>query len=227
MGHVDRIPEDRLPKQLLFGCLPRTRPAHGPRLRWKDRISADLKKLRVSNWYTTAQARDEWRVVCHSLPDPPSTSSAVRCAVCLRSSKSQSGLSRHKCQAERELPVHLQPGAQQCSRCDRWFRSAGGLAVHKCVQQETSRISRTATSGLQCCLLHCDTCNRCFRSKSGFTRHNCHRGQCRIVSDDPSYEHCCPTCDRRFRRASDLKRHKCRTYLFNLYPSPQFICRAA
>ena len=211
LGHVARMPEDRLPKQLFFGWLPRTRPAHGPRLRWKDRIAADLKNLQVNSWYTTAQARVKWRVICHSLPDPPPTSSAVQCTVCLRSFKSQSGLSRHKCRAERELPVNQQPGARQCSRCERWFRSAGGLAVHKCVQQETPCVSRTATTGLQCCLLHCATCSRCFRSKSGFTRHNCHRGR-RRTSDDPAvFEHCCPTCDRQFRRSSDLKRHKCRT----------------
>ncbi len=32
LGHVARMSEDQIPKQLLFGWLPQTHPAHGPRL---------------------------------------------------------------------------------------------------------------------------------------------------------------------------------------------------
>ena len=38
LGHVARMDNERLPKQLLFGWLPQTRPAEGPRLWWKDRV---------------------------------------------------------------------------------------------------------------------------------------------------------------------------------------------
>ena len=60
LGHVARMDEDRIPKQLLFGWLPQTRPAHGPRLRWKDHVTEDLKKLGVSDWYLLSQDRVQW-----------------------------------------------------------------------------------------------------------------------------------------------------------------------
>ena len=70
LGHMARMPEGRLPVQLLFGWLLATRPAHGPCLRWKDRIRSDLQRLQVSDWSQTAQERQEWRTAlfpmrCH------------------------------------------------------------------------------------------------------------------------------------------------------------------
>ena len=102
------------------------------RLRWKDRIADDLKKLGMpQNWYPLAQDRQAWRVEYSvALPSPP-TRQSVLCPMCDRSF-SPSGFKRHKCTEQRELPVHLQRGARQCVTCNRWFRCAGRLAVHKC-----------------------------------------------------------------------------------------------
>ena len=103
-----------------------------PRLRWRDRIVDDLKRLGIpQNWYPLAQNRQAWRAA-HSvaMPSPP-TRQSVLCPGCERSF-SPNGFRRHKCTEQRELPVHFQRGARQCVTCDRWFRSAGGLAVHKC-----------------------------------------------------------------------------------------------
>ena len=205
-----------MPKQLLFGWLPQARPAHGPRLRWKDRVADDLGKLDAfSQWYEVAQQRSDWRSITHMLPCPPTTVPDVSCEVCGRKFKSKTGLSRHKCTAVRQLPINEQPGARQCGRCLRWFRSAGGFAVHKCqAAVESSSLpsqppSRTADSSMACCSFHCSTCDRCFKSGPGFRRHNCLRGKQRTAERD-DFEHHCPTCPRKFRRASDLKRHKCR-----------------
>ena len=38
LGHVACMKDDRIPKKLLFGWLPQCRPAHGTKLRWKDRV---------------------------------------------------------------------------------------------------------------------------------------------------------------------------------------------
>ena len=96
LGHVTRMSDERLPKQLLFGWLPQTRPAEGPRLRWKDRVNADLRQLQVSNdWFERSQDRPAWREVCHTLPTPaPPTS--FPWTICHRVFKSKAGLSRHK-----------------------------------------------------------------------------------------------------------------------------------
>ena len=99
LGHVARMGEDRLPKQLLLGWLPQVQPAHGPRLRWKDRVADDLGKLGVAQWYQVGQERSEWRSITRMLPSAPTTLPGVSCEVCGRSFKSKAGLSRHKCMA--------------------------------------------------------------------------------------------------------------------------------
>ena len=38
LGHVAHMPDDRIPKKISFGWLPQTRPAHGVKLRWRDKI---------------------------------------------------------------------------------------------------------------------------------------------------------------------------------------------
>ena len=221
LGHVARMPADRLPPQLLFGWLEERRPAHGPRLRWKDRISADLKALSVRDWFHTAQERQQWREVCHTVPDTQHlVSASATCAVCHRTFKSHSGLARHKCASIRQLPVQDQPGSRQCPNCLRWFKSAGGLAVHKCrdvhlnsatasPSQPINVDQRSPAISSQCCTFHCTKCDRCFKSGPGFNRHNCDRGKNR-ATDRSSFTFSCSTCNRRFRRNCDLKRHKCR-----------------
>ena len=119
-------------KQLCFGWLEKSRPPEGPRLRWKDRVADDIKRLRIpSDWYALAQDRPAWRAAYSvAWPSPPPRP-VVLCSVCDRSF-GPSGFKHHKCTDQRELPVHLQRGAKQCLACYRWFRSAGGLSVHKC-----------------------------------------------------------------------------------------------
>lgn len=218
LGHVARQPSDRVPKQLLFGWLPETRPAHGPRMRWKDRVTSDLRALAVDDWYSVAQDRLRWKTISRTLPKPPAVASPTVCAVCNRQFKSTSGLARHKCTAVRQLPVAEQPGARQCGACQRWFRSAGGLAVHVCSSgshptpstpagQEHPPSERSALTTLDCCSYHCNSCSRCFKSAPGFRRHNCARGD-RGNVDRSGYQHVCG-CGRRFRREQDLRRHKC------------------
>ena len=223
LGHVSRMPDDRLPKKLLFGWLPQRRPAHGPRLRWKDRVTADLKQLGVTDWYQVSHDRAAWRTICHSVVEPQ-PSASISCEHCKRTFKSKAGLCRHKCIAEQQLPVCEQPGSRQCSICHRWFRSAGGLSVHRCLPvanapqstsqpeqtDHTTTLDRHPASNLECCQYHCEVCARCFKSRPGFHRHNCHRGKRPLSSSREQFQQECGGCKRRFSRVSDLKRHKCR-----------------
>ncbi len=53
LGHLARMDDHRLPKKILFGWLPQCRPAHGTRMRWRDRVRKDLKKFNIDErmWY--------------------------------------------------------------------------------------------------------------------------------------------------------------------------------
>ena len=67
LGHLERIEEHRLPKQLLHEWLPSTHPAHGVRLRWKDRIVKDLEMVGLtSTWSQLTQDRQKLKNVCAS-----------------------------------------------------------------------------------------------------------------------------------------------------------------
>ena len=79
LGHVARMPDTRHPKKLLFGWLSQKRPAHGVKLRWRDKVRQDLKKCGIceSSWYMEAQDRTKWRTICcdglnqHVMVPPP------------------------------------------------------------------------------------------------------------------------------------------------------------
>ena len=57
LGHVARMGDNRLPKQLLLEKLLIVRPSHGPRLRWRDVVLRDIQRLGLDalNWYDVAQ----------------------------------------------------------------------------------------------------------------------------------------------------------------------------
>ena len=99
LGHVARMRDNRLPKQLLFGWLDAPRPAQGPRLRWKDRIQSDMKLCQIDEWFTLAQDRQQWRDAYRTHVQGPALA-PLSCLVCKRTFKSKSGLGRHKCSAD-------------------------------------------------------------------------------------------------------------------------------
>ena len=131
LGHVARMPEDRVPLQLLFGRLLAARPFCGPRRRWRDIVATDTKS--IPNWFDCAQDRSAWREHVLVFQPPRAVEKSVLCSSCNRAFSRPQDRARHKCLAERQLPVHQQRGSAQCVSCCRWFRSKGGLAVHRCV----------------------------------------------------------------------------------------------
>ena len=67
-GHVARMSDDRIPKQLLFGELTTgTRTVGRPLLRWKDSLKYTLKQANISTtqWQDTATDRSTWRRSVH------------------------------------------------------------------------------------------------------------------------------------------------------------------
>ena len=64
--HVSRMHQNRMPKQVLFSRLKKTRPFHGVKMRWKDRVTRDLRTLKLQDlrWYSPARDRNKWHTLC-------------------------------------------------------------------------------------------------------------------------------------------------------------------
>ena len=64
LGHVTRMKDGRIPKDLLYGELATgKRPTGRPQLRFKDVCKRDLQALGINtdSWEVTATDRDAWR----------------------------------------------------------------------------------------------------------------------------------------------------------------------
>jgi len=86
LGHVARMEDDRLPKQLLFGELLTVRPCHRPKLCWRDVIVKDVQRMGLDplNWYEVAQNRPRWYELCQTIssgefPEVPLWSLVLLC----------------------------------------------------------------------------------------------------------------------------------------------------
>ena len=106
LGHVARMDDSRLPKQLLFGWLPHLRPAHGVKLRWRDKVRRDLKTFRIneSTWYALAHDRQSWLLQytkgASQVPLQLRHDLLV-CSVCTRSFRRPQDMVRHNCDSVR------------------------------------------------------------------------------------------------------------------------------
>ena len=63
LGHIMRMPVDRLPRQLLLCAPPHgSQSAGGQKLRWNDLVSRDLQSCNLDGeWRELTQDRSEWR----------------------------------------------------------------------------------------------------------------------------------------------------------------------
>ena len=210
LGHLARLDNNRLPKQLLFAHLPRTRPFCGPRHRWKDVVQADLTVAGVHNWFQSANDRGEWRdIVSAAAGVKEPAPKTIVCHVCGRLFRRRADMARHKCTAVRQLPVSQQPGSVQCPACSRWLRSRGGLAVHKCLGSGNCDDRPPFDAPPVAEVPVCTACQRTFKSTAGLKRHRCGpRPKRPTVTDRQHFEHHCRVCSQRqFRRRQDLERH--------------------
>ena len=71
-GHIVRMQENRLPKQLFYSELSEGHRSRGrPKLRFKDTLKKSLQKCSIdsSHWENVAKNRPEWRKAIHKVAD--------------------------------------------------------------------------------------------------------------------------------------------------------------
>ena len=237
LGHLVRMSDVRTPKRMLFGWLPKTRPASGPRRRWRDVVRHDLKSLKVSeaHWYNAALHRSGWRDIyedrlqaAHHHQQLMPSQEQVQCQECRRMFRREADRARHKCVTERRKPICEQRGAVQCVDCHRWFRSRGGLSVHRCNPSASTdlntsfspaRASETRTRNRTRPLtfqglsqssrrIQCQQCDRWFRRPSDKARHKCSAERMKPVQDQRGSSQC-ERCKRWFLSRGGMAVHRC------------------
>jgi len=61
VGHLHRMPEERMVKKV-YKCKPMSiRPQGRPNNRWEYDIRNDMKKLKIKNWISCIQGRNKWK----------------------------------------------------------------------------------------------------------------------------------------------------------------------
>ena len=66
VGHIARMDDSHLPKKPLLEWLPKQRPAHGTKQRWRDEVRKDMSSLE-SRWETGSmwhRTEIKWRGIC-------------------------------------------------------------------------------------------------------------------------------------------------------------------
>ena len=121
LGHVARMPHTRMPKQILFGRFVKTRPFHGVKMRWKDRVKKDMLSLNIwSGWYNEAQDRKKWYESYHA-------GMVDKLQKRLENEEEKRSFRR-----QTVLQSHVPDASLTCQQCHREFRRSGDMKRHKC-----------------------------------------------------------------------------------------------
>ncbi len=120
-GHVARMPDHCIPKQLFYGELSQGKWSHGgQKKRYKDTLRASLKSLDIdtTSWETLEQDRSTWRMLiyqgCQTFEARRTTIAQEKRA--LRKARAAN--------AATVVPTHV------CPTCGRTFRARIGLTSH-------------------------------------------------------------------------------------------------
>ena len=120
-GHVTRMPDSRIPKQLLYGELCRgKRSVGGQRKRFKDSLKGSLKDFNINpdTWETLAADRSTWR------------SHITQGAKRAEEARVQTAERRRELRKAKASDVTETPPTHSCSTCGRGFRARIGLISH-------------------------------------------------------------------------------------------------
>ena len=118
-GHVTRMPEERLPKKILYGELEMNKRYHGAQMeRYKDTLKASLKDFNIptESWEQISQDRAKWRGLIRR---PANEYEAIR----ISEAKQKRALRKAIAKAS---PTELSYSDLCCSICNRQFRARIG-----------------------------------------------------------------------------------------------------
>ena len=129
-GHVVRMDDDRLPKQLLYSELASgKRSTGGQYKRYKDTLKAKLKsfKIDVNSWETAAQERTTWRSSLH------------KGASHHENTRVELAQKKRAVRKQRQQNKDMPPAATDpmCPTCGRRFRARIGLISHSRAHHRT------------------------------------------------------------------------------------------
>ena len=122
-GNVTRMPEERLPRTILYEELEMGKRSHsGQKRRYKDTLKASLKEFNIpsESWEHTAQDRVKWRGLIRRGASEYEAK---------RISEAEQKHAQHKARAKAS-PTDLSCSALCCSICNRQFRARIGLISH-------------------------------------------------------------------------------------------------
>ena len=131
-GHVARMDDTRIPKQLLYGelCIG-TRTHGGQRLRFKDTLRLNLKKCNIGqDWETLAQNRSAWR-------------KAVKDGVNLaESNRVDKAAVKRALRKNQHHPLLADTTTFPCEICGRLFLNRAGLASHTRTHKNENKLNK-------------------------------------------------------------------------------------
>ena len=122
-GHVARMSDDRIPKQLLFGKLTTgIRTVGHPLLRWKDSLKDTLKQSNISTmqWQDIATDRSTWRRSVHD-----------RLMLYDNSRRERNATKRARQHAAQNATTTASQDAYMCRHCGRICSSRIGILSHE------------------------------------------------------------------------------------------------
>ena len=122
-GHVTRMPEERLPKKILYGELEMGKRSHGgQKKRYKDTLKASLKNFNIptESWEQIAQDQAKWRGLIRRGASEYEAK---------RISEAEQKHAQRKATAK-VSSTELSCFDLYCSICNRQFRARIGLISH-------------------------------------------------------------------------------------------------